>query len=74
MSALSASTSNNSSNLQQLKDEAIALEASKDYHEAYAKYEEVDVIQQATLGPAHADTMETLMSMDKVIEKIKYWL
>jgi hypothetical protein len=68
MSAFSAQTVNpnlDSSNLEQLKAEAIALEGSKKHEEALAKYEEVLVIQQRDLPVGHLDTHETLTSIDR---------
>jgi tetratricopeptide (TPR) repeat protein len=75
MSASSApSTTPNldSSNLEQLKAEAIALEGSKKNDEALAKYEEVLVIQQRDLPVGRLDTHETLMSIDRCIDQLKY--
>jgi tetratricopeptide (TPR) repeat protein len=59
-------------NLEQLKSEAIALEGGSKHEEALAKYEEVLVIQQRDLPPGHADTHETLTSMDRCIDQLKY--
>jgi hypothetical protein len=59
-------------NLEQLKSEAVALEGSKKHEEALAKHEEVLVIQQRDLPPGHADTHETLNSIDRVIDQLKY--
>jgi tetratricopeptide (TPR) repeat protein len=61
-----------SSNLEQLKAEAIALEGSKQHDEALAKYEEVLVIQQRDLPVGHLDTEKTLLSIDRVIDQLKY--
>jgi hypothetical protein len=75
MSAFSASPINpslDSSNLEQLKVEAVALEGSKKHEEALMKYEEVLVIQQRDLPVGHPDTHETLISIDRVIDQLKY--
>jgi hypothetical protein len=75
MSAVSTSpvTSNlDSSNLEQLKQQAVALEGDGQHDEALAKYEEVLVIQQRDLPPGHLDTHETLTSIDRVIDQLKY--
>jgi hypothetical protein len=75
MSAFSAPPINpnlDSSNLEQLKSEAIALEGSKQYEEALAKYEEVLVIQQRDFPVGHLDTHETLLSIDRCIDQLKY--
>jgi tetratricopeptide (TPR) repeat protein len=75
MSAFSAPTVNpnlDSSDLEQLKAEAIALEGSKKHEEALAKYEEVLVIQQRDLPVGHSDTHETLTSIDRAIDQLKY--
>jgi hypothetical protein len=75
MSALSSPPINpnfDSSNLEQLKLEAIASEGSKEHEEALAKYEEVLVIQQRDLPLGHSDTHETLTSIDRVIDQLKY--
>jgi tetratricopeptide (TPR) repeat protein len=61
-----------SSNLDQLKADAIALEGSKEHEEALAKYEEVLVIQQRDLPVGHPDTHETLISIDRCIDQLKY--
>jgi hypothetical protein len=61
-----------SSNLEQLKSEAVALEGSKKHEEALAKYEEVLVIHQRDLPPGHLDTHETLTSIDRCIDQLKY--
>jgi tetratricopeptide (TPR) repeat protein len=68
----SASPSLDSSNLEQLKTEAIALEGDKQHDEALAKYEEVLVIQQRDLPVGHLETHETLTSIDRVIDQLKY--
>jgi tetratricopeptide (TPR) repeat protein len=68
----SASPSLDSSNLEQLKSEAVDLEGSKKHEEALAKYEEVLVIQQRDLPPGHLDTHETLTSIDRCIDQLKY--
>jgi tetratricopeptide (TPR) repeat protein len=70
MSAFSAPPIN--PNLEQLKSEAITLEGSKKHDESLAKFEEVLVIQQRDLPSGHADTHETLISIDRVIEQLKY--
>jgi tetratricopeptide (TPR) repeat protein len=75
MSALSAPPINPnvvSSNLEQLKSEAIALEGNNKHEEALAKYEEVLAIQQRDLPPGHLDTHETLTSIDRCIDQLKY--
>jgi flagellar basal body rod protein FlgF len=59
-------------NLEQLKSEATTLEGSKKHGEALAKYEEVLVIQQRELPVGHLDTHETLTSIDRVIDQLKY--
>jgi hypothetical protein len=61
-----------SNNLELFKDEAVALEGSKTHEEALAKYEEVLVIQQRDLPPGHLDTHETLTSIDRCIDQLKY--
>jgi hypothetical protein len=61
-----------SSNLEQLKSAAIALEGSKKHEEALAKYEEVLVIQQRDLPVGHLDTHDTLTSIDRCIDQLKY--
>jgi hypothetical protein len=75
MSAFSAPPINpnlDSSNLKQLKDEAVALEGNKKHEEALSKYEEVLVIQQRDLPVGHLDTHETLTSIDRCIDQLKY--
>jgi tetratricopeptide (TPR) repeat protein len=75
MSAFSAPPINpnlDSSNLEQLKSEAVALEGSKKHEEALAKYEEVLVIQQRDLPVGDNDTHETLTSIDRCIDQLKY--
>jgi tetratricopeptide (TPR) repeat protein len=61
-----------SSNLEQLKAEAIALEGDEQYEEALANYEKVLVIQQRDLPVGHLDTHETLTSIDRAIDQLKY--
>jgi tetratricopeptide (TPR) repeat protein len=61
-----------STNLEQLKAEAIALEGSNKHEEALVRYEEVLVIQQRDLPVGHLDTHETLMSIDRCIDQLKY--
>jgi tetratricopeptide (TPR) repeat protein len=58
--------------LEQLKSEAIAFESSTKHEEALAKYEEVLVVQQRDLPVGHPDTHETLTSIDRVIDQLKY--
>jgi hypothetical protein len=58
--------------LEQLKSEAIALEGDNQHEKALAKYEEVLVIQQRDLPLGHPDTHETLTSIDRVIDQLKY--
>jgi tetratricopeptide (TPR) repeat protein len=75
MSALSAPPINpnlDSSNLEQLKLAAIALEDNKKHEEALAKYEEVLVIQQRDLPVGDLDTHDTLVSIDRCIDQLKY--
>jgi tetratricopeptide (TPR) repeat protein len=75
MSALSAPPIHSdldSSNLEQLKAAAITFESSKKHEEALAKYEEVLVIQQRDLPVGHLDTHETLTSIDRCIDQLKY--
>jgi hypothetical protein len=75
MPAFSATPVNpnlDSNNLEQLKSQAIALEGSKKHEEALARYEEVLVIQQRDLPPGHLDTHETLTSIDRCIDQLKY--
>jgi hypothetical protein len=48
------------------------LEGSNQHDETLAKYEEVLVIQQRDLPVGHADTHETLTSIDRCIEQLKY--
>jgi tetratricopeptide (TPR) repeat protein len=75
MSALSAPPINpslDSSNLEQLKSEAIALEGSKKHAEALAKYEEVLAIHQRNLPVGDPETHETLTSIDRCIDQLKY--
>jgi tetratricopeptide (TPR) repeat protein len=73
MSAPSSANANlDSSNLERLKVEAGDLECCEEYEEALAKYEEVLVIQQRDLPPGHANTHETLTSMDRCIDQLKY--
>ena len=54
--------------LKQLKDEAIELEGNKQFEEANEKYEKLLTAQQAI---NHPGTMETMMSIDRVIEELK---
>ena len=54
--------------MKQLKDEALALEDEKKYDEADAKYEKLFKMQQEYLGQGHPDTMETQVSMMRVID------
>jgi hypothetical protein len=61
-----------SSNLKQPKTEAIDLEGEGQHEEALAKYEEVLVIQQRDLPPGDPDTHETLTSIDRCINQLKY--
>jgi tetratricopeptide (TPR) repeat protein len=75
MSAFSAPPINSnldSSNLGQLKLEAVTLEDERKLEEALAKYEEVLVIQQRDLPVGHPDTHETLTSIDRCIDQLKY--
>jgi hypothetical protein len=75
MSAFSAPSANpslDSSNVDRLKSKAIALEGRKKHEKALVKYEEVLVIQQRDLPVGHAETHETLLSIDRCIEQLKY--
>jgi hypothetical protein len=58
--------------LEELQSEAIALEGSKKHEEALSKYEQVLVIQQRDLPPGHAATHDTLTSIDRIIDQLKY--
>jgi hypothetical protein len=67
MSAVSAPSVNpnlDSSNLEQLKAAAIALEGEEQHEEALAKYDEVLVILHRDLPLGDPGTHETLTSMD----------
>jgi hypothetical protein len=70
MSAISSPPIN--ANLDQLKAEAVAMEGEGQHEEALAKYEEVLVIQQRDLPVGDPDTHETLMSIDRCIDHLKY--
>jgi tetratricopeptide (TPR) repeat protein len=58
--------------LEQLKADGVALEAHKKYEDALAKFEEVLAIQQRDLPVGHPDTHETLTSIDRCIDQLKY--
>jgi tetratricopeptide (TPR) repeat protein len=62
-----------SNKLEQLKSEAVALEGRKKHEKALAKYEEVLVIQQRDLPVGDPDTHETLTSIDRCIDQLKYF-
>jgi tetratricopeptide (TPR) repeat protein len=57
--------------LNQLKDDAVALEGDRQFDEAYDKYEEGLAIQLSSIGNLHVDTMETMNSIERAIEAIK---
>jgi len=79
MSAFSAlpNTTNNTTNnntthlaMQQLKDDAVALEGRMQFEQSLEKFEELLVSQQQTLGDNHQETTETKMAIMRVIEAI----
>jgi tetratricopeptide (TPR) repeat protein len=61
-----------SSNLEQLKDEALALEDGEQDDEARAKYQKVAAIQTETLGEHHSDKMERPTVIARVVQCIKH--